>query len=187
MPFSTSTIAVVCTVLLLAACGASDRAARGAAWNPEEATLFDDGIDVIESFTTLSGNFRFDAEEELNARANLADVILLGDIRSVQQSEDVDGVRTKRITLDVEKVLYGKWRDKEFILVSGQESLGYNLLARHEERLKGRQLAFIRVFRSEDGRTGHHFHLSPGSLSMRDEVEALVAARKKEEDTRQGD
>jgi len=135
----------------------------------------------------LSGNFRFDAEEELNARANLADVILLGNIRSVQQSEDVDGVRTKRITMDVEKVLYGKWREKEFILVSGQESLGYTLLARHEERLKGRQLAFIRIFRTEDGRTGHHFHLSPGSLSMRDEVETLVAAREKEEGTRQGD
>lgn len=153
----------------------------GEPFSPGEAKFFDDGIDLIENLNSLSGDWRFKAEEELNGRVQLADLVAVVDILSVQLSSDVDGRESRRIDVQIAETLSGSGPDKSFSLSASEESRGFSTILRNEQRLKGRMLVFVRFFSDETGAVHSHFHLSPNSPALKKAVGRRVAALKREE------
>ena len=120
-------------------------------------------------------------EEELDARANLADMIAVVTVMSVQTNEDIDGKESKKIDITVGDILYGASPSSEFALRSTKDSLGYSLILRHEDSLQGKHIVFVRWFDAEDGSLGHHFHLSPASEKLLGSVRRMAELREEEE------
>lgn len=149
-----------------------------------EEPFFDDGIDVVVDYSTLSGQWAFSAEEELDARCNLSDVVAEVTIVSVQINSDVAGQEERRIEIKLDSFLYGALDTNNFLLISQIDAKGYALLQRHEIALKGKQLLFLRTFpldkENNDGEMGHHFHLSPHAPAILSKTNTLINKRKKE-------
>ena len=153
----------------------------GNPWDPAESKVFDDGLDLIDDLSKLSGEWAYRSEEQLDARVNLADLVAVISINSVQTTENLEGAQAKRIEAPIARSLYGDSPSETLVLLSVEGSLGYPLVLRNEHRLVGRHIAFVRWF--DDGASlGHHFHLSPASDQNIDYVERKVSARKREEE-----
>jgi hypothetical protein len=168
----------IAILALAAASGCGGSFAVGRPWDAAaEATVFDDGIDVVDDTTKLSGEWAFRAREDLDARSNLADMFAVVDITSVQTTKDIDGKEGRRIDARVDRILYGTAPDRVLVLEAAAASLGYSLITRHEGRLTGEYIVFLRWFELEDGTTGHHFHFSPSSPGVLEMVRKYVEAR----------
>ena len=153
----------------------------GQQWDVKEAPFFDDGVDMVQDLSSLSGQWGYKQENEFNGRLQLADFVAEIDILSVQTSTDLDGGMSKRIEISVVNTLYGDAPAKNIFVVSSKEALGYELILRYEKHLKGSFFIFVRWFDEEDGSVGHHFHLSPVSDKLKPEVEQSVALRIRKE------
>ena len=163
---------------LLAGCAAT--ISTGSPWDPAEERFFDDGIDVIKDYSQLSGQWAFDAEEELTGRVNLSDIIAEVTISSVLTNKNTADIEEKRIQITFNKMLYGKLTDKNIILSANQNTKGYTLIKRHEDSLKGKHLLFLRLITAQNGMS-NHFHISPASEFMSGKVNSLIEKRKKAE------
>jgi hypothetical protein len=173
-------IAIAALSVVTAGCGGGFTVGRD--WDPAaEATVFDDGIDVVDDPAKLSGEWAFRARQDLDERSNLADMVAVVNILSIQTTKDVDGTEAQRIDARVERVLYGASPGRTLALNSPASSLGYSLITRHEGRLTGAYIVFLRWFQKEDETLGHHFHFSPASPTIYEKVEGYVKARKAQE------
>jgi hypothetical protein len=162
----------------LAAYGCGGGFAVGRPWDAaSEATVFDDGIDLVDDPAKLSGEWAFRARQEIDARSNLADMIAVVSIGSVQTTKDMDGTEARRIDARVIDTVYGSAPDKALVLKSSASSLGNAVITRNEGRLSGEFIVFLRWFELEDGTIGHHFHLSPNAPAILEKVRAHVRAR----------
>jgi len=169
-------IAIAALSVVMIGCGGGFAAGRP--WDAAmEATVFDDGIDVVDNPAKLSGEWAFRARRDLEARSNLADMVAVVTIMSVQTMRDVDSNEARRVDARVEKALYGSSPNNNLVLKSSASALGNALLMRHEGRLTGSYLVFLRWFEQEDGTIGHHFHLSPSSPEISEQVRKYVRAR----------
>lgn len=178
-------IAILAASAFASGCGGGF--AVGRQWDAEtEATVFDDGIDLIDDTAKLSGEWAFRAEQDLDSRSNLADLVAVVNITSVQTTKDIDGKEGRRLDTRIVKILYGAAPDTLLVLVASSSSLGYSLITRHEGRLTGEYVVFLRWFEQEDGSLGHHFHFSPSSpgvmATVRKHVEGRVAEEKTAEE-----
>ena len=144
--------------------------------------MFDDGVDLLQDISKLSGEWGYQAEQELEARSHLADMVAIVTVLAVQTNEDLEGIESKKIEARIEDIIYGDAPSKDLALNSTSKSLGYSLILRHEQRLMGKHIIFMRWFTEDDRSLGHHFHLSPASGKLEKAVRKLVEARKKEED-----
>lgn len=163
----------------LAACGGGFR--PGAAFQPNEARFFDDGIDIMRDPSKLGGQWSVSYGREFDARVSLSDLVAVVEVVSVQTNRDIDGLEAKRITVAVVEEIFGMSPARNLLLRSLPEALGYTLIERHEGQLSGRFVAFIRFFEGEDGALAKHFHLSPASKPVLEATRARVAARMAEE------
>ena len=169
-------IAIAAVSVVMIGCGGGFAAGRP--WDAaNEATVFDDGIDVIDDPAKLSGEWAFRARRDLESRSNLADMVAVVTIISVQTMKDVDGVEAHRVDALLKKALYGSSPTKNLVLKSSASALGNALIMRHEGRLTGSYLVFLRWFEQEDGSLGHHFHLSPSSPAIMEKVQKHVDER----------
>jgi hypothetical protein len=174
--------AIAIAVASVAAVGCGGSFAVGRPWDAAaEATVFDDGIDVVDDPEKLSGEWAFRARQDLDARSNLADLVAVVNITSVQTTKDVDGTEARRIDTRVMSILYGTTPDKTLVLKSSSTALGNSLIIRHEGRLSGEFIVFLRWFEQEDGTIGHHFHCSPSSPAILENVRKYVRARTAQE------
>ncbi len=177
------TVVVLFLVSLLAVgCGAAVFQ-TGEPWDPKETPFFDDGIDMVEDLSSLSGKWGYSAENELEGRVQLADLVAVIRVMAVQTTSGVNGDSAKRIEVEVVRAIYGDPPTMRFPLVSKKEAPGHELILRYERHLTetGRFLVFVRWFRDDQGATGHHFHLSPASDKLIPEVERRISLRKREE------
>jgi hypothetical protein len=173
-------VAIAAVSAVMAGCGGGFTAGRD--WDPAtEATVFDDGIDLIDDPAKLSGEWEFQARQDVDARSNLADMVAVVNILSVQTTKDVDGTEAQRIDARVEKTMYGASPGRTLALKSPSSALGYALITRHEGRLTGTYIVFLRWFDQGDGTLGHHFHISPASATIFEMVNKHVTARKAQE------
>jgi len=164
--------------LLVAIVGCASGTFRvGDTWDPKEAAFFDDGVDVVEDYNSLSGKWAYRQEKELEGRTQLADFVGIVNILSVQTKSDFEVEAAKRIDIEIVEAIYGETPAGTIQLVSTREAPGHQLILRYERRLDGKHLVFIRWFQQDDKSLGHHFHLSPAS-------EYLVAKVKAEMDKR---
>jgi hypothetical protein len=173
-------IAIAAASAVVLGCGGGF--AVGRPWDAAtEATVFDDGIDMVDDLAKLSGEWAFRAREDLDARSNLADMVAVVTVLSIGTMKDVDGTEARRIDGRVERTLYGSSPGKNLVLKSAASALGNPLIIRHEGRLTGSYIVFLRWFRQEDETLGHHFHLSPASPTMLEAVQKYVQARTAQE------
>ena len=173
-------IAIAAASAVVLGCGGGF--AVGRPWDAAtEATVFDDGIDVVDDLAKLSGEWAFRARRDLDARSNLADTVAVVTIMSIGTMKDVDGSEARRIDGRVERTLYGASPGKNIVLESSASALGNALLTRHESRLTGSYIVFLRWFEKEDETLGHHFHLSPSSPAIMEVVKENLQARTAQE------
>ena len=151
----------------------------GKPFSDSERRFFDDSIDVVEDINALQGQFGFEAREDVDARSNLADVIAIVDILSVNTSVGAGGQKEMRLDVQVQEVIYGEVTSHQIQLRSNVNALGYRLLERYQAALNGTKVLFMRTFPLTDGEVGvgHHFHLSPNSPSVLKEVAHLIKKR----------
>ena len=90
------------TILFTAACGASFQ--TGAAWDPEESKIFDDGVDLIDAPAKLQGQWAYMAQQELSKRTELADTIAVISLSSVQTDQNMNSVEKKHLQVHVQSV-----------------------------------------------------------------------------------
>jgi hypothetical protein len=164
----------------LAGCGGAFK--TGDSWDPKESRLFDDGVDLLQDISKLSGQWEYQAEQELEARTHLADMVAVVNVLTVQTNEDLEGIESKKIVANIEEIIYGDAPGNDLALKSTSDSLGYSLILRHEQYLVGKHIVFMRWFTQDDKSLGHHFHLSPASGKLEKAVRKLLKARIKEED-----
>ena len=166
----------------VAAAGCGGEFKVGRPWDAAaEASVFDDGIDLVDDPAKLSDQWAFRARDDMRARASLADLVAVVTVSSVQTAKDVDGAEVRRIDARIDDILYGRAPDKTLALLSPASSLGHALIVRHEGRITGSFVVFLRWFDLPDGATGHHFHLSPSSPAVITTVREVVAARVQQE------
>jgi hypothetical protein len=159
----------------------------GVKWDPKETRFFDDGVDIIEDLSNLSGAYGYEQSTEFDGRAQLADFIAEVRVLSMQVSKKREGGEARRMDVIVQKVYYGTSPQDRFFIESDKESQGHQLLIRHEERLfEDTFVLFIRWFdkRDDEGNKtlGHHFHLSPFSDSIKEALEKTIKERIREEE-----
>jgi hypothetical protein len=155
--------------------------AAGKKWNPSvEASIFDDGADIFDDPTKLSGKSENSARQALEVRADLADTTAVVNVVSIQSADEIDGTAARRIGVEVVERLYGDVPGRSFTLESAEAALGNAVIRRLEARLTGAFVVFIRWFDREDGSIGHHFHLSPSSPAVMEIVRPRAVARGEE-------
>ena len=158
----------------------------GEPWRPEESPFFDDGVDLVKDLSSLSGEWAYRHKNWLEGRIQLADVVAIVEITSVQTKTDVDGREVKRIDVLVLESLYGTPANNPLSLESQEDAPGHELILRYERHLAGEFILFGRWFKEENPKDpgqeiGHHFHLSKVSEVMIAEVKRRIAKRKNEE------
>ena len=117
--------AIAIAVASVAAVGCGGGFAVGRPWDAAtEATVFDDGIDVVDDPAKLSGEWAFRERENLNARSNLADFVAVVSITSIQTMKDVDGTEARRIDTRVMNIIYGTTPGKTLVLKSSSTPAG---------------------------------------------------------------
>jgi hypothetical protein len=163
-----------------------NRAGVGKPWRSEESQFFDDGVDLVKSYASLSGEWAYRYKNWLEARIQLADVIAIVEITSVQTKTDVHGQQVKRVDVAVLENLYGKPASTQLSLESQENAPGHELILRYERHLSGEFVLFGRWFAESEAEeltkeVGHHFHLSVSTEALLNEVKGRVASRKKEE------
>jgi hypothetical protein len=171
---------VIAFSLTVVGCGAGFVA--GKPWNAEiEGSVFDDGVDLVDDPAKLSGEWEASARRALEVRSSVADLTAVVKITSIQTTKNVDGQEARRITVEIAETLYGKAPDPSIALESAASALGNSLITRHESRLTGSFIAFVRWFDREDGSIGSHFHFSPSSPAVSKIVRGQIQTRVKQE------
>lgn len=176
-----SFVLVALTALTASACGASRQGPSvSSPFTERDATLFEDGVDMMVDPDALHGQWRQDWEEELTERIEHSDVVFEGELISIQVDSDPDQRKSYRAALAVTHVhrgdLYGA---KEVALVTREGALGYASIASDPERLlRHSYMAFVKYAEAPDGapRPIAHFHIAPPSLAMH---RALIGDRAK--------
>lgn len=171
---------LLAVLVSLTGCGGAFK--TGESWDPRESRMFDDGVDLLQDISKLSGEWEYQAEQELEARAHLADMVAIVNVLAVQTNEDLEGIESKKIEARIDDIIYGDAPGSDLALKSSANSLGYSLILRHEQHLVGKHIVFMRWFTQDDKSLGHHFHLSPASGKLEKKIRKLLEARKKEED-----
>lgn len=171
-------------VLFSAGCGGASFSV-GPPWRSDDAVFFDDGIDLIENPTVLSGAWGDRQKNRTEGRIQLADVIAAVEISAVQSDIDMDKNEARRIDVTVLETLYGFLKDRRVSLKSLSSSPGFGSILRNEKHLNGRFILFYRIFEIQDENGeksfGRHFHLSPASAELTEHVTQRANLRIQEE------
>jgi hypothetical protein len=166
-------LAALWAALVLAAC-AHHQGAHDQSLTPEEARLFEHGVDFIGRLSGLEGKWRTDWDHDLAERVKGADLIAIVNLRSSRTDRDPEQRVTHHFYGDVERALRGTPPAKPIDLEVNQGEPGFASVNNNLIRLQGaRVLVYVRWYRDETGGLANHFHLSPAS----DEVVEAAAAR----------
>ena len=144
------------------------------ALSPEQARLFEHGVDFIGRLSGLEGKWRTDWDRDLAERVQSADLIAVVTLRRSRTDRDPEQHVTHRFYGDVERAIRGTPPEHPIELVVHQGDTGFVSVDNNLTRLQGaRVLVYVRWYRAETGELANHFHLSPAS----DEVIEAAAAR----------
>lgn len=182
LPISIPAIALV---LGLGACGAGNAGAQGpsrpiSAWAGDEATLFDDGIDIGTFSTPGSGGSNTDDEAAISPRVYKADGVVLAKVIGVN-NEPVGDKNRFRLELVVDgEPISGAKPPSPFELKIEPTSPAFGAIRSQDAQLIGKKLViyFRRYAGDEEAIT--HFHISPNSPKVMSLVKD-AATRKKVE------
>ena len=180
-------VAVAFGALVLGACGGSSAGSKGpsrpvSAWAGEDATLFDDGIDIGTFAQPGSGTSNADDEAAIPSRVYKADGTVLAKVIGVN-SEPVGDKNRYRLELLIDgDPLSGAMPPSPFELKVEPSSPAFGAIRSQEAQLIGKKLVvYFRRYASEDSDEAiTHFHISPNTPKVMGIVKD-TATRKKVE------
>jgi hypothetical protein len=159
--------------LFVSACGSTQKGPTvSSPFEPRDAQLFDDGMDLMEDPDSLHGQWRADWEGELTERIERSDAVVEGTVVAVHADSDPDKRTSYRVVLNVERVHRGEVDGKETSLVAREGALGYRSIAGNPERMLRRQFVAFIKYAEAPVRPIAHFHLTPPSIALRRGFEA---------------
>jgi hypothetical protein len=169
-----ATLALVFVCAFVTACGGSHQGGPtvSSPFEPRDAQLFDDGMDLMEDPDSLHGQWRADWEHELTERIERSDVVVEGEVVAVHADTDPDKRTSHRVVLSVGRVHRGHMPAGETSLVAREGALGFRSIAGKPERLLRRQFVAFIKYAEAPGRPIAHFHLTPPSVALRRGFEA---------------
>ena len=178
---------VACTALGLVGGGASNVGGTGpsrpaSAWAGEDATLFDDGIDIGTFAQPGSGTSNADDEAAIPNRVYKSDGTVLAKVIGVN-SEPVGDKNRYRLELVVDgNPLSGAMPPSPFELKIEPASPSFGAIRSQETQLIGKKLVvYFRRYAGEEGDEAiTHFHISPNTPKVMGIVND-TATRKKVE------
>jgi hypothetical protein len=190
MPHSARTVfaaVVACSALVLGGCGASTAGNKGpsrpiSAWAGEDATLFDDGIDIGTFAQPGSGSANADDEAAIPSRVYKADGTVLAKVIGVNSEPEGDKNRY-RLELAVDgDPLSGANPPVPFEIKVEPSSPAFGAIRSQEAQLIGKKLVvYFRRYASDDSDEAiTHFHISPNTPKVMGIVKD-TAMRKKVE------
>jgi hypothetical protein len=187
-PFARNLFAVVaCGVLVLGGCGGATTGAKGpsrpiSAWAGDEATLFDDGIDIGTFSQPGSGGANADDEAAIPSRVYKADGTVLAKVIGVN-SEPMGDKNRYRLELVVEgNPLSGAMPPSPFELKVEPSSPAFGAIRSQDAQLIGKKLVvYFRLYASEDQDEAiTHFHISPNTPRVMSIVQDTATKKKVE-------
>ena len=135
-----------------------------------DATLFDDGVDFVEDPGRLRGSWLGDFHDSLRRRIERADTIAVVRVEALGEGTDTSGGTTHVLSVSVEDTLKGELPDNA-TLASEPQSPGFGTIERaHSRLLHGRFTVFLRWYERAEDVVAGHFHLSPATNEVLDEV-----------------
>ena len=172
-----------------AACGSGKAVARGptrpaSAWSGQDATLFDDGLDVgalAPPGTTTTAEE--DSETAITNRTYAADGVVLAKVIGVS-SEPVGDKNRYRLELTIEgDALAGAKPESPFTLKVGAGTPSYGTVRSQDAQLIGKKfVVFYRRYADEEGADEPitHFHLSGNNERVLGVIRAAMTRKKVE-------
>ncbi|MCS6857057.1 MAG: hypothetical protein NZM37_05050 [Sandaracinaceae bacterium] len=161
--------------LFLGACG-SGKGIVVRPMGPEEALLFDNGVDLIQTPNLLQGNWLESWEQETEQRVKESDLIAVVRIDTFSSDVSPSGERSHRLHTHIEAIKHGHFDKNELDLVVRAKDPGEGTLRNRDAQLVGKRfVAFIRWFReSPESPIVPRFHLSPASDPVLRRINSLV-------------
>ncbi len=143
-----------------------------------EGHLFDNGIDWIADPTQLSGAWRAEWEEGVQARVAAADRILLVEVSALRTDMDPERRRTYRLQVDVREALLGPSPDETILLAVRQDDPGFGTLRGREQQVLSKPfVAFLRRVPSGSGGASWRWHLIAAGKPALAQVRRWVGLR----------
>ena len=159
----------------LACCGGAP-ARSTAPLRPEQASLFENGIDWITAPTALQGQWKTEWYNELDQRVQHADVIADCKIRTLRTDIDHDQRVVHRMSIRLSKVYQGEVDADDLELAVSDHQAGFPSVDQGKERILDRRfVAFVRWAKDTDGQVRPHYHLGAASPEVLAEVKKRVA------------
>jgi hypothetical protein len=169
------TCALFGVLVVLVACGPGQgKLTVNRPWDPDYAEYFDDSVDFTMNPDSLSGQWMYSYRLELEGRVSLSDYITAIRIQSVSVEMDNEGRQVKGLNAVVEKDVKGDFPGKALVLTVPDDQPGFDSFNEDDSRLTDKVfLAFLRLYKREEGMVGIHWHLSPlskGLMKAMDEI-----------------
>lgn len=172
---------------LLFACGGSGpvQPRVSSDFTPEDARLFEDGVDFVHDPEVLEGRWREDWSNELQARIIAADLVALVNVNTVRIDVDLERHETYRLFAELEEVYVGDEQEDELMLPVREGDAGFGTVQGNDERIRRQAfLLFAKWYEDENGRVLPHWHLSPAVSSVTRRVQFLIERHRTPEEDR---
>ena len=144
-------------------------------WDPDLVEYFDDSVDFTMNPDSLSGQWMYSYRLELEGRVSLSDFIVAVKVQSVSVESDMEDRQLKVLSTVVEKNVKGVFPRSGIVLSIPDDQPGFDSFDEDDPRLTDKVfIAFLRLYETETGPVGIHWHLSPlskGLMKAMDEVQ----------------
>jgi hypothetical protein len=133
---------------------------------PQQAALFDDGVDMLETPEALQDTWRSDWDRETHERIAQSDQIVLGDVTTVRTQEDPGQAVSYYVVISVKRTLFGSPAGHELVLTARESAAGYGQLAEQRDRLLRKSVVAFVKYAKEGELIVPHFHLAMPSQAV---------------------
>lgn len=174
--------------LAMAACGGNGgNGAQARVTSPfttEHARFFDDAVDLIREPEALGGRWAEEWDEELRGRTGYADLIARVVVQTLRTDTDLEHRNTYHLVCRINETLQGESPGEEVQVSVSEGSGGFETVARNERRIvDARFVLFLKWYADDAGEVKSHWHLTPATRSMVEQVKLMIAdARRREEE-----
>ncbi len=165
----------------LAACATTSTAKKISTTplTPDEARVYEHGVDFIATLGGLEGKWREDWDKDLNVRIGSSDAIAIVTVKTLRTDTDPEHRVTHRLFASVDRVILGDTRGKEIEFAVREGAPGFMSVNDNQARVQGQSfVAFLKWYQDERGRIATHWHLSPASPEIVTETENTAGLRK---------
>jgi len=169
------TLIVLFPAVILSGCGSKGQTlVPKSPWDESLAEYFDDSVDFTLNPQSLSGQWLYKYQDQLVFRMTESEFVLGIDIISVTKKTDPMGKGCKDLYTEVRARVKGDYPFDTLTLRVCDSSPGFDSFKEGDTRLYDRVfIAFLKLYKKENGEVGIHWHLSPLSKGLKEGMDKL--------------